>query len=322
MTHAKPSLFPTFALALFAAVFAGCQRQSVEQAFHQTAVQQDIAIDGLPAPAADGAAVPWTGGPLAVDVDNAFGSVTVEVHPGRHPAPIVAATYRWTADKAGPVWNRATPPADVRAAITRDESGFAVLTITAAPREGAPADTAVDLVIETPTCDGLEIESDGGPVVAVGVAGAITIDNGRGFGPGGRIEVRTNKPVEGPVALLTTRGRVAAVVPPTSRFAADLRTDEGVAAFSTKYGETGRVQAGLGRYEATYNNGQDALVMRTQRGDVRVLVHENPELYSLFDGGATTLEREFADVIEARERGRFPDPNTPLKAHTPGPAGS
>lgn len=240
---------------------------------------------------------------IALDIQNPRGSVRVEVDPTLE-RPVVRSTVRWAgagtpltgehgagADGAAVGWGESNPPARVWAIPEAGPVGRVALRVGAELAGGAPERTEVDITVRTPRCDGVRVSNAYGPVVLIGVGGAITVENGSGGRPGGRIELRTGRDIIDPVALVTTSGRVSAVLTPASRGEVDLYTEEGSASFIGDVGGISRVRPGPRRWRAVWNDGANPLVVRSERGDVRVLVVESPETYSITDG----LESVLAD---------------------------
>jgi len=165
---------------------------------------------------------------------------------------------------------------------TAGEAG-GVVTINSNLIASSPDSAFLDLRVRTPRCDGIRVENDGGPIVMIGVGGAITAHNGGTIGRGGRIELRTNQPVRDPVALVTTRGRVSAVLDPEGRGTIEIDTERGEAEFGTIYGTVTNVRPGIGRYHGVWNGGANPTAARSGDGDCHIQIKPNAEKYSVAD---------------------------------------
>ncbi|MAY74274.1 MAG: hypothetical protein CMJ31_06020 [Phycisphaerae bacterium] len=223
-------------------------------------------------------------GPIAVDVSNARGSTYIEVD-DLLDEPVVKWRARWeTHDKGDHAWRRNDPPVTVSAEVTSEsDGGPRALRVSAAPVADAPIDTYVDLRIIMPRCDGVSVRNSDGPVELVGVGGAITVDNGFGNGQGGRIELRTSRGLVDPVALVTTEGRVTAVVTDRSRGQVALTSGEGNVMFTTNETTVTDVHVTTGEWRGVWNDGSNPFIARTGHGAVRVVIVDDPEMFTIPD---------------------------------------
>lgn len=229
-------------------------------------------------------------GAVAVDIDNHAGSVVVEVEPWREEA-VVEARTRWTRGASLESWDRGNVPVAAVAEFVEGPEGRTTLRVRTEPKHGAPMETHADLVLRVPNCEGLRVVNADGPVLLVGVGGAITVDNGRSSQPGGRIELRTNRALRDPMALVTTEGRVSVVVTERSRGDIDLYTADGHADLTARRGAFENVRPGRGRWRGVWNGGDNPLLVRSGRGEVRLVVTDDPERYTVADGLASVVGR-------------------------------
>ena len=226
---------------------------------------------------------------IAVDVHNEAGSVIIQVD-DRLEQPVVRHRVRWTGLGDDGSWNKYRAPAIVSAQPEPGPLGHATLRVRSQVLDHAPAETEIDLIIRLPRCDGVRVRNTSGPVILVGVGGAITVDNGFGGGEGGRIELRSNRPILDPVALTTTDGRISIIAAEGSRAEVDMHTFEGKAVFSAPRGVITNLRPAIGQWRGTWNDGTNPLLVRTGRGEIRLLVTDDPENYSVADSKAERFD--------------------------------
>jgi hypothetical protein len=230
---------------------------------------------------------PAAGAPVAVDIQNHAGSVIVEID-DRLEAPVIEAGVLRPRDAA----RSAMPETDAHGAISAvyipsadagSPSNASTLRIAARLDESYPADAGVALRVRVPRCDGLNIANNAGPIVILGTDGAVTAQNGTATGEGGRIEFRTSHPLRDPVALITTQGRISAVIDPEGAGTFELDTERGQSIFGSAYGTQTGVAPGVRSYRGTWNGGRNPFVARTGDGDIQVFVKPEAEQYSTAD---------------------------------------
>ena len=230
------------------------------------------------------------GAPLALDINNQRGSVWVEVDPDLE-APVLEAIASWEPEQTRADWPGELGPARVSAIESVESAAGWVLRVDGELLGDPPYDSRVDLRLRVPRCDGINVENDGGPIVMVGVSGMITAVNGANNGRGGRIELRTDEPLVDPVALVTTQGRVSAVIAPESRGIIELDSEGGDAEFESEWGTFTEVRPGIRRYRAVWNGGSNPIIARSGGGDVHVQVQEAPERWSVADDWLALIGR-------------------------------
>ncbi len=221
------------------------------------------------------------GAPLALDVHNQRGSVWIEVDE-RLEQPTVEAILSWGRHDRPDGWPDAGDAPVVTAARSVDGPGD-VLSIDASVGDSAPRSAFLDLRVRTPRCDGVRVVNNAGPIVMIGVGGAITAYNGAETGEGGRIELRTSEAIRDPLALVTTSGRVSAVIGPGGRGTIDLETERGSAEFGTAYGMVTDVRPAKQSYHGVWNGGVNPIIGKSADGRVRFVVKPNAEMYSIPD---------------------------------------
>ncbi|MEO1130963.1 MAG: hypothetical protein AAFX05_14820, partial [Planctomycetota bacterium] len=140
-------------------------------------------------------------------------------------------------------------------------------------------DHSVKLHITVPRADGVRLVNQGGLVEVVGSAGATHIENRKGS-----IELRTRHPMVEDVVLLAVDGNIYYQVPFGSTGQFDLETLEGRSIFRDFSGETdGTFSGSLLQIGTQLGDGGNMVVAKTNRGDVRAWVMEDPiELTRMF----------------------------------------
>lgn len=205
---------------------------------------------------------------LALDIENFRGSVEVRAD-ARTDRPEVIATAR-AARSLGEFEGAALYETWTDASL-EDESTRAVLRVrTGSPREDT-GDHWVDLVVRVPHCEGLRIVNAGGTVLAVGTGGGTEITNH--LGP---VEFRTAEPVNEPVTITTTDASIFFQVPTGSAGEFDLATLEGIVRFRDRVAGTGQAYVAPGVHKASVGEGDNTVVLRTNRGDINAWIDEDP----------------------------------------------
>lgn len=235
---------------------------------------------------------PQLGTPVAVDVRNHTGSVIVEVD-DRLDAPEIRARLIHPKDGDDRMPDTDAPETVTAvfetAASNAGATNASTLRVNAHLSNEYPTGSSIALRVRVPRCDGLNIINNNGAIVILGTKGAVTAQSGTQTGIGGRIEFRTSQPVRDPVALITTQGRITAVLDPEGAARVELDTEEGQAFFGSQYGRLTEVRPGLLSYRGTWNGGQNPFVARSGKGDVTVFVKPDAEQYSTADDWMTVF---------------------------------
>ena len=206
---------------------------------------------------------------LAVDVENTRGTVEVRTRAKDGAAHVEATLDAFTTASSPSAADQHTK---TRVDVTLEQAeGRGVLRVRALNPE-ATDDIAVHLVIRVPQCDGMRIVNRGGNVVAVGTKGSADITN-----RDGAIELRSDYPQTGDMRLLVTNGSVFLQVPPGSTGVLDLETLKGQSILRDFSGDTNMLVASREALMTTLNDGTNPVVVRTNDGDIRMWVMEDPE---------------------------------------------
>lgn len=214
--------------------------------------------------------IPASANRLAVDVENFAGNVDVVVDPDIEQACVkyslaTDGLFRSEEERvAGYERMRVT------AEIVEQEGG-AVLVARSETDDPTNPDHKAHLRITVPRCDGVRVVNEFGDVELVNVSGAIEVDNRYGS-----VELRTEKPMTWPVTITTVDGNIYYQVPPGSTGRFDLLSLEGEASYKDEVGGTEFIRTTAASTTATLNDGRNTIVCRTNRGNVRAFVMENP----------------------------------------------
>jgi len=206
---------------------------------------------------------------LAVDIENFAGRVEVRADKGGDGIRIesrVDGSSEATGAEKRAIAERVRVEAEVE-----EFDGRAVLRIRTATSAPGSADS-VSLWVRTPRCDGLRVINEGGDVEAVGTGGSTYIENRFGA-----IEVRTARPVTEDVTLLNVDGNIYLQTAPGSTGRIDLLTNDGEAVIRDFTGGTDETYAAGVSVTTTLVADANTVLARTNRGDVRMWVMEDPE---------------------------------------------
>lgn len=228
--------------------------------------------------------------PTAITVRNERGSVWIEVDE-RLTEPVIEAKVSWVRNE----WKmpRTGSTGRGRVLVSRDttQGPGDILRIEGVLGEGAPESAFLDLRVRTPRCDGVNVLNDGGPIILLGVGGAITAQNGVEGTRGGRIELRTSRAIQDPIALVTIKGRISAVLDPAGRGLIELDAEGGEAEFESSFGSVTEVRPAPSRFRGVWNGGDNPIIARTAQGRVHVQVQPNAEMYTVADGWIASVKR-------------------------------
>ncbi len=144
-------------------------------------------------------------GPLALDISNRMGSVTV-LADSTLDHPVITAT---SIGEDG----RMQPAQWAAAELVRGEP-FPVLRVLVA-NDGVAK--ATDVTVHVPAIAGLRVRNAGGNVRIEGAAGAVDVQNGSGVVRGGDVSIWFGKPLEAPFMARTSTGSLVVTIRPGSK---------------------------------------------------------------------------------------------------------
>lgn len=147
----------------------------------------------------DGEAMP-AGAPLAVDVENRAGTVTLRVDPKLKQPRVEAQPADGRSMKKDKPW--------AAAELARQDDRW-VLRVIGGGNETTDKASPIILTITVPSCEGVRVKNAGGPVTLRDVGGAISVANTATGAPTAGIELRTQRALTAPVTLTSTGGDIS-----------------------------------------------------------------------------------------------------------------
>lgn len=244
MTSHRSVLWATLtAAALAASVVSGCSTLRSTQ---------EIAVTG-----ASGDEVESR--PLAVDVQNARGTVSVWVEPGK---PIAV----WAADRGGKGMNHR--PDWIAASLTED-NGKPVLRVLNDSQEGEPTETTIR--IRVPSCAGIRVRNSGGLIDVKGVTGAIDLQNTMPPGSGMAIRAYAGGPITAPVTARTNNGSIDVRLPTGSTGAVRVHAVNGTPIVDGGYLVLTSVKMTRTDITCTVEGGENPIDLSTEDGTASLL---------------------------------------------------
>ncbi len=208
----------------------------------------------------------------AVDIENHRGTVEVRVEPWRKE---IEVSMKTTIEGDGSS-NRARLIREgmVYQAETIEQDGPAVLMVRAA--SPMPEDTQhwTTIMVSMPACGGVRVQNAGGKVMVINAGGATQIEV-----TDGAIEVRTDKVIDAPTLLTTTKGDIRWVTKPGTTGMLEAESADGTVAINNKaVGQWDWTATWMGpsKMVGTINSGTNPVSLRTQEGDITVLMVKDP----------------------------------------------
>lgn len=207
---------------------------------------------------------------LAIDVESFNGNVVVRADAGPD-APITVETDAQVSGGVPDEGRDAYLDLPQVSADVEEAGGRAVLRVRSTSAAAWDENHRANLHITVPRCDGVEIDNRGGYVMVVAASGAATIEN-----HGGSIEFRTDKLMNAPVTMTTSGGDIWYQVPIGSQGRFDLETLKGEVAMKDDSGNAGGTWSQRERLSSTVGSGEFTVLARTNEGNIRVWIMEDP----------------------------------------------
>jgi len=207
---------------------------------------------------------------LALDVANFNGSVTVRADQGE-PGTVLVEAERFVRN---PGSKRESDAAIETIQIFSEidtEGPLGILRIETATLADDQDRHGVNLLIRMPRCDGVRIRNAGGHVSVTDAGGTIDIIN-----IDGSVEFRTSRRMTEAVTLITHEGEVYYQVPPDSTGSFDMLTLEGRTTIKDRGAIIEDTYTARGELRFVLNNGENPIIMRSNRGNVRAWVMDDP----------------------------------------------
>lgn len=213
--------------------------------------------------------LPPTSPGVAFSIENFRGDVEIRVMPKAQRVTIdaeVEVDESWDTEQQEKELARVAVLPEMQ-----DQDGRTVVKVVTTTTRPDLTDHRVNLKIITPRCEGLEVTSRDGTILAVNTQGATRIAN-----RGGAIEFRTSKAMTDPVTLTTVDGNIYYQVPPGSSAAFDLETLKGEVTVADRTTGIEQAYSTPKTYNASLNEGDNPVLARTNEGDIFVWVIKDP----------------------------------------------
>ncbi len=215
-------------------------------------VRVDVSTDYLP------------GSPVAIDIENEGGDVSVIVDSTLTKPVVRATSLQSSRQREAAPWAAATlSPSGVPA-----KEAAPILRVLASDLSQAKRRTNIE--VRVPACAGLRVRNRDGGVSLNGVSGAIDVQNGSPLASGGPITLDTDIPLDAPLLLRTSGGPIDVVLPVQSKLALKASSAEGSVIVNAMGVKTTGLAATKLSWQATVNAGQSEGTIATESGDVSI----------------------------------------------------
>ena len=219
----------------------------------------------------------------AVVVENPYGKVRVVAKPSHEQAHITFRVQqehrlRWRAARQGFDFD---PVGEYFKAIHTHNGELSTLSIIPTDLTVEGYRPPIDLTVNIPQCDGIEVRNAGGKVVIVGIEGAIRVVSGDEEMAGGHIEIRTDKEQVEEIYAMSNGGDVTLVTGPQSGGTFELVAPRGKTSFNSRYGIVDHSLPKIGHWTGIWNDGTNSIYLESQDGDASVIVVDNPVMHSV-----------------------------------------
>ncbi|MCX5690765.1 MAG: DUF4097 family beta strand repeat-containing protein [Planctomycetota bacterium] len=198
---------------------------------------------------------------MALDVQNQYGTVTIEVDPTL-TAPQVAAGCQGESESA-------RRPDFVSAELVNEGGRSILRVLSASPGPAEPK--SVDLRIKVPTCDGLRLQNAGGRVYVKGVNGAIDVTNDVAGKSGGTVVIAQD-PVTSPIIIKARRGGIDLRLPATSTGRLSAKSSSGTLAIDVGETNIRNAKASQHEYSGILGNTENEITLVADEGDVQLIL--------------------------------------------------
>ncbi len=208
-----------------------------------------------------------TVGPIAVEVDSFAGDVSVIVDESLQDATIDVVQRIEAYEENDLLVKRVDWTTQVNQTATGE-----VLTVRVSCDDNPLQTIFADTVITAPSIDNVTVRTHKGNVHVFGSSGTLDIHTSDGD-----VLVATPLVMNERVLIENVRGDIRYRIREESSGQIDLTAISGTATFNMRFGEGAILPGSTGeRLKATFNNGQNDVVMRTVEGDITVDVVKRP----------------------------------------------
>jgi hypothetical protein len=214
-----------------------------------------------------------TTGPLAFDVENFAGNVTIRAD--RKVTSTVIEARRGGSHGFGrrEESDAALKEINWTATLEPREGGGDKLVVRSSTQSAEPHFLRLDLEILTPAIDTVKVRSTRGDVVVIENQGVVDIETTRGD-----VRMMTPWPMTGPITILTSDGSIDYRVRGESKGAFDCESHGGEVRQRCLFGKWLALDASNNqeRLHAVLNGGTNPVVLRTSGKNIRVAVVADP----------------------------------------------
>jgi hypothetical protein len=210
-------------------------------------------------------------GPLGVDVKNFAGDVVIDSNPTLERATVTITRYATHGYQRTDEAEVSLDTIDYSVELVPGELGQR-LEIRTWTTHDEPYFQRVRIKVEAPDIEGIHVRNEHGKVRARDIAGAVDIVTG-----GGDVRVMSTRPMTRPVTIINNDGDIDYRVRGESTGRLDLQALRGRAFADIRHGDV-RVLPGTDHDTviATFNEGENPIVMRAADGDIRLVVVPDP----------------------------------------------
>jgi hypothetical protein len=207
----------------------------------------------------------------AVDIENDRGTVDIRVEKWRDDIAVELKT-NLPGEMTGPQRDDLAGTFERRVEMVGNDGPPVLMIRSAAAEVGSRHRT--NIIVRLPECGGVRVRNAGGDVLVVGAAGATQIENTEGD-----IEVRTDKPIDAPTLLSTTRGDVLLQAPSASAGSLQAEARGGTVTIRNpgkNQSDWSATWLGASKVTAQFNSGKNAVTLWTAEGDIGVYLLDDP----------------------------------------------
>lgn len=214
-----------------------------------------------------------TSGPVAVDIDNFSGDVTVRADRGVKTTIVEVRRVashglgRWTESR------EALDDASWTASLAAREGGGETLTILTDTPNPEEHFHRLEILVVAPSLDSVKIQTRRGHVTVIENQGPVQIETSNGD-----VRLMTPWPMTGPMTIVTSEGSIDYRVRGESKGVFDCESIGGQVRQRCEFGKWRALdpQNDHDRFLAVLNEGTNPVVLRTTRDNIRVAVVPDP----------------------------------------------
>jgi hypothetical protein len=215
-------------------------------------------------------------GPVAVDVRTFGGDVTVHADRSLTQAAVTVTRISTHGFMRGDEAEAAIESIGYSVELTSGDIGQ-VLQVRATTSHPEPHFQEAKVEIFLPEVVGMTVRTGTGEIEAIDIAGPIDIET-----TSGNVVIATTRPLIDPIRIVTSYGDVDLRMRGESAGAIDIDTSNGTVFYRVRYGQS-VILPGTDQDTifASFNEGANPVHVRTDDGDIRFIVVDDPLTYGL-----------------------------------------